>query len=39
MCHAATHLIDNEIDEAHGPVWFKWTKIAGTFFKIYIVGI
>jgi SNF2 family DNA or RNA helicase len=28
MCHAATHLIDDEIDEAHGPVWFKWTKIA-----------
>jgi len=28
LCHAAVSLIDNVMDEGHGPLWRKWTRKA-----------
>jgi hypothetical protein len=29
MCHAATHLIDGEVSDVHGPIWYKWAQLTG----------
>jgi predicted SprT family Zn-dependent metalloprotease len=32
MCHAATHLIDNELSDIHGPIWYKWAQLTETLY-------